>query len=162
MQLPEWAPNLHPLIIHFPIVLLIAAVLFDTAGLFMKNNNWLQKASLILYIFGTVGALAALLSGEAAAESLQIPSAAAPHVEHHEEWAETTLYFFIIYTAARLLIFFFMKSLRKAFLVIAVLIGYVGLYFLYETGDHGAELVYGYGLGTKTLSGQTHEHNGDH
>ncbi|HEX2984010.1 MAG TPA: DUF2231 domain-containing protein [Ignavibacteriales bacterium] len=162
MQLPEWAPNLHPLLIHFPIVLLIAAVLFDTAGLFMKKNSWLQKASLILYLFGTIGVVAAVLSGDAAKESLNIPNAVAPHVEHHEEWAETTLYFFVIYTAARLLIFFFMNSLRKAFLVIAVLIGYVGLYFLYETGDHGAELVYGYGLGTKTYSGQTHEHSGEH
>ena len=30
---PEWAPNIHPIIIHFPIVLLIIAVLFDLAGL---------------------------------------------------------------------------------------------------------------------------------
>ena len=43
MQLiPEWAPNIHPLIIHFPIALLLFAVFTDTLSV------WFQKDWLIL------------------------------------------------------------------------------------------------------------------
>ena len=27
--LPEWAPNIHPMLVHFPIGLLVIAVLMD-------------------------------------------------------------------------------------------------------------------------------------
>lgn len=159
MQLPEWAPNIHPLTVHFPLVLLLAAIMFDSAGLFLKRPNFLEKASVVLYILGTISIIITLYTGEAADESLTIPALIEPHVEMHEEWAERTVWFFIIYTAARLLIFFFLKPLRKMFLVPIVLIGFIGVYFLYKTGDHGAELVYGYGLGTGTYSGQMPAHN---
>lgn len=35
---PEWAPNVHPLIVHFPIALLFAAVLVDAAALAVRRR----------------------------------------------------------------------------------------------------------------------------
>ena len=29
--IPDWAPNIHPLLVHFPLVLLLVAILVDCA-----------------------------------------------------------------------------------------------------------------------------------
>ncbi|OGU77473.1 MAG: hypothetical protein A2V93_00250 [Ignavibacteria bacterium RBG_16_34_14] len=152
MQLvPDWAPNIHPMIVHFPLVLLILAVLLDVTGLFLKKDNWLTKAGLLLYLLGTIAAVLAFLTGRAASDNLAIPANTIPAVNDHTDWAEITLWFFIIYTIVRLAIGIILKSLTKIIVIPMVLIGFLGIYFLYQTGDRGAKLVFGYGLGTGNI-----------
>ena len=154
MQLvPDWAPNIHPMIVHFPLVLLIFAVLFDVAGLILKKFTWLEKSALLLYLLGTIAAGVAFLTGRAASDGLDIPVIAMRAVNDHADWAEVTLWFFIIYTIIRLSFAFGFKliPLAKIIVVPLVLIGLLGVYFLYQTGDHGAQLIFGYGLGTGNI-----------
>ena len=154
MQLiPDWAPNIHPMIVHFPIVLLIIAVLFDTAGLIFKKFSWLEKSALLLYLLGTIAAGVAFLTGRAASDGLDIPANVITAVNNHADWAEVTLWFFIIYTIVRLGFAFGFKSIPFAKIIVIplILIGLTGIYFLYNTGDRGANLVYGYGLGTGNI-----------
>ncbi len=152
MQLvPDWAPNIHPMIVHFPIVLLILAVLFDFAGVLLTKFEWIKKSALLLYLLGTIAAAVAFITGNAASDSINIPANAFSAVNEHADWAETTLWFFVVYTIVRLLIGIFFKSLKKVIVLPVVLIGLVGIYFLYQTGDHGAKLVFGYGLGTGNI-----------
>jgi len=148
---PEWAPNIHPMIVHFPLVLLVFAILFDIAGLILKKETWLSKSSLILYLCGITAVLIAFLTGKAAADSLDIPANVISSVNEHADWAEITLWFFAIYIVIRITVGVAFKSLRKILFVPIVLIGIIGIYFLYQTGDHGAKLVYGYGLGTGNI-----------
>jgi len=157
MQLiPDWAPNIHPMIIHFPLVLLIVAVLFDALGLIIKKSkqtagiSWLEKPALVLYLFGTMTLIAAFLTGRSAEDGLNIPSHVIPALTDHADWAEITLWFFIVYTVIRFAAVFIFSSKRLIVLPL-VLIGFVGIYFLYQTGDKGAKLVFGYGLGTGNL-----------
>jgi uncharacterized membrane protein len=35
---PEWAPNVHPLVVHFPIALVIAAALADALALAVRRR----------------------------------------------------------------------------------------------------------------------------
>jgi len=154
MQLvPDWAPNIHPMIIHFPLVLLIFAVLFDTAGLILKKFTWLEKSALLLYLLGTIAAGVAFLTGRTAADGLDIPVIAMRAVNDHADWAEITLWFFIIYTIVRFSFAFGFKFIPFAKIIIipVILIGFTGIYFLYNTGDRGANLVFGYGLGTGNI-----------
>ncbi|SVE05786.1 uncharacterized protein METZ01_LOCUS458640, partial [marine metagenome] len=37
--LPSWAPNLHPLIVHFPIAVLTAAVVADLIDIFLPRST---------------------------------------------------------------------------------------------------------------------------
>lgn len=149
--LPDWAPNIHPMVIHFPIVLLIIAVLFDVLCLFIKKVDWLGKSALILYLLGTISLITAFLTGRSASDGLEIPAQVIPAVTDHADWAEITLWFFIVYTIIRLFVGLQFKSLKKAYLTSLILISFVGIYFLYQTADHGAILVFGYGLGTGNL-----------
>ena len=149
---PDWAPNIHPMIVHFPIVLLILAVLLDLSGLILTKFDWIKKSALLLYFLGTIAAAVAFLTGNAASDGIEIPSNAFSAVNDHADWAEITLWFFIIYSVVRLTIGIWFKSLKKIIVVPVVLIGLVGIYFLYQTGDHGAKLVFGYGLGTGNIA----------
>lgn len=154
MQLiPDWAPNIHPMIIHFPLVLLILAVLFDLIGLLLTRFDWIKKSSLLLYFLGTIAVAVAFITGNLASDGLDIPSKVIPAVNDHADWAEITLWFFAIYTLIRLGLAFGFKSrpLTKKILTPIVLIGLLGIYFLYQTGDRGAKLVFGYGLGTGNI-----------
>lgn len=151
--LPDWAPNIHPMIVHFPLVLLIFAVLFDLTGLVLTKFEWIKKSALLLYFLGTIAAVIAFITGNGASDSINIPSNAFSAVNEHADWAEITLWFFIIYTIVRLIFAFGFKYIPFAKIIIipVVLSGFIGIYFLYNTGDHGAKLVYGYGLGTGNI-----------
>lgn len=153
MQLvPDWAPNIHPIIVHFPLVLLIIAVLFDLVELALTKFDWIKKCALLLYFLGTIAAAVAFITGNEASNVIDIPANAFSAVNEHADWAEITLWFFSIYTIIRLSVGLFFKSLKKVFVIPIVLAGILGIYFLYQTGDHGAQLVFGYGLGTGNLT----------
>ena len=40
---PDWAPNIHPLLVHFPIALLSAAVAVDVVGWAFRRNKPLRQ-----------------------------------------------------------------------------------------------------------------------
>lgn len=157
MQLvPDWSPNIHPMIVHFPIVLLLLAVLLDISGLLLKKFNWVEKSALLLYILGTIAAAAAFFTGRAAFDSIDIPANVIPAINEHADWAEITLWFFIAFTVIRFSLLFF-SSIKKIVLITIVLIGLIGTYFVYQTAEHGAKLVFGYGLGTANITNEESE-----
>ncbi len=53
--------NIHPVVVHFPIVLLPLALLFQVLALRWGNNG--QRIALWLLWLGTLGALAAATTG---------------------------------------------------------------------------------------------------
>ena len=150
--LPDWAPNIHPMIVHFPIALLIAAVLLDVLGLFLKRFNWLEKSAFVLYAIGTIMLIITFFTGRSASDGLDIPANVISSVNDHADWAEITMWFFIIYSIVRLSVGFWLKKLNKTIVVPIVLIAFVGVYFLFRTAEFGAKLVFGYGLGTGNIS----------
>ena len=60
---PAWAPNLHPLIVHFPIALLAAAGAVDLADLLLRGREPVRNAATWLYVAGAATAVAAYFSG---------------------------------------------------------------------------------------------------
>ena len=149
--LPEWAPNVHPMIVHFPIVLFIVAVLFELAALFLREHNWLRWSAVSVYLFGAVMAIATFLSGREAADSVVLPAMANPVLSEHADLAWITIWYFGIFSVIRLgiLIKQFDKKLWLA--VILFLAGAGGLNLLFETAEHGAELVYKFGVGVQAV-----------
>jgi len=55
--------HLHPMVVHFPIALVALGFLAELASLFFKEEKCLPKISLYLLLTGTLGAIAAVLSG---------------------------------------------------------------------------------------------------
>lgn len=150
-MLPDWIPNIHPLIIHFPIALLVFAVLFDSSRLFFKNKEWLGNTTISLYVFGSIGLLAAFLSGREAVNTVVLTGDAISVVTLHEDWALYTLIFFGIFTAIRF--WFWWKELEKGW-VLPLLIApaFIGIGMLWYTGELGTKLVYKHGVAVSEIS----------
>lgn len=176
--MPTW-DSLHPLIIHFPIALLMVAPLFVLAGLVCKDcGKWIHLAALALMVMGTLGAFVAVSTGEAAAElALRTPAVEAA-LEHHEEMAETTQVVFAILTSIYALLVIVPWAMRKP-LPARVLIPAHGafvllfggsLVLLVNTAHQGGLLVHEYGVhamlrteSTQPINAATihYEHHGD-
>src|SRR5579883_1369195 len=89
--IPSWQA-IHPLIVHFPIALLLVAPLFIVVAILRKPERNLPYliAALILMALGTVGTYLASSSGEAAGQLAESVPQAKPVLEQHEELAVTT------------------------------------------------------------------------
>jgi uncharacterized membrane protein len=87
--LPPWA-GLHPVVVHFPIALLLAAPVLVVLSLIVRRHRaGLGVASLVLMLAGTTGAFLAVATGEAADELAERVPGAHATLEQHEELAET-------------------------------------------------------------------------
>jgi uncharacterized membrane protein len=146
----------HPIIVHFPIALLLVAPLFVVIGLVLhKRGTPFRVSALILMVLGTIGTFVAVLTGEAAGElAIKTPDIAGA-IGHHEEMAERTRLFFSILTvvfAAILVAPRFVPALRKrAWIPVTATLVFLGAYMgaallLVNTGHEGGRLVHEYGV----------------
>ena len=148
-MIPAWAPNLHPLIVHFPIALLCSAVALDSAAWVLRRNQLLRQLATVLYVLGTASALAAYVTGRAASGTVWMPGMAHAVVAEHWDWAWRTVWFFAVVTVARLVL---LRPSRAdpgpAVVAVFALVGLLGFGLLFETSDRGGRLVYQHGVGT--------------
>ncbi len=142
--IPSWE-GLHPIIVHFPIALLLIAPLFVLFGLFLKRSGKvLLIAAFSLMLIGTIAAFVAVSTGEAAEENAENVAAAETVLENHEELGEQTRNIFTGLTIIFALILFVPMVLKKE-LAQKIMIP-VGLIFLLA-----------YGAGTTVLLNTAHE-----
>ncbi|WP_020404878.1 DUF2231 domain-containing protein [Gracilimonas tropica] len=152
--IPEWAPNIHPMLVHFPIALLLIAVLGSLVSLFIPDKWWDEQKNTVLYVLGALSAIVVYYTGQAAADSVFLPSQAQSVLNNHADWAFWTVWYFGIYALARITLHRYEMMSKLSLRVIAFAIALPGLFFLYQTGDHGAKMVFGYGAGTGQLMEQ--------
>jgi uncharacterized membrane protein len=94
--------HFHPMLVHFPIALVMVAFLADTLNLVTKKEPCLSKLGFYLQILGTLGAVAAVLSGTFFTEEASGP--AYELRESHELFANITMYALITATALRIFV----------------------------------------------------------
>ncbi len=153
--LPEWAPNIHPLIIHFPIALISLAVLLDISSLFLKTQTWLRSSVLALYTFAAIGAVSAYFSGREAADSLEIPTRAYTAISQHADWGLYTAIFLALYVIIRLVLRKKTFSLKRNGYFFFLILGVIGFFLVSQTAELGGRLVFEFGLGVSTTSSKT-------
>ena len=151
---PTW-DGLHPLIIHFPIVLLMVAPLFVVIGAALAPNKAKSFliAALILMVLGTASTYVAVETGEAAGKLADRTPEINQVLQHHEQLAERTRLSFTILTvvfAALLIVPMAMRRESRVFstaLPLAFLVLYGGaMFFLVNTAHNGGRLVHEFGV----------------
>ena len=144
---------LHPQIVHFTIVLVIVGVAFRLVSLLGKPAFASPAASTLL-IVAALSAIISVRSGIAAHGPVERAPGSRPPVMEHEEWGERTQVVLLVLGAIELLGLALRKS-PKARVVhaLAAVVGLAGVYAVYETGEHGGELVYAYAGGVGLRSG---------
>ena len=148
---PDWAPNIHPLIVHFPIAILVTAGLANLISFFISKKWWDEAKNTILYAFGGIAAIIAYYTGKAAADTVFLESEAQSVLTEHADWALWLVWFFVLYAILRLAFHWFSLFEKRSFKFIAFITVLPGLFMIYETAEYGGKMVFGYGVGTGQL-----------
>ena len=137
-------PNYHPLVVHFPIVLLIIAVIAQLICVFKPTNLTLRWGTFYLLLGGTIGAFLAInvfdahVSGDVSNEIFDA-------YETHHLFADLTFWTALVATTLRLIAnVWIRKRWIEIVLMIIVLLTAV---FVAVTGHYGAGLTYIHGVG---------------
>jgi uncharacterized membrane protein len=134
------ALNYHPLFVHFPIVLWLAALLFEIFAVWRASDELQRTASRLLYL-GTCAAVITVMTGLAAQNSVA-PGTAQRAVGIHETLMLTATSLAIVLCSFA----FFMRKNFPSHLRKVLLLGLLVLGVLVTIGaDRGAQLVYEYG-----------------
>jgi uncharacterized membrane protein len=151
---PSW-DAMHPLIVHFPIALLLVAPVLVLLGMLLpKQSRGLFIAALLLMALGTIATYVAVATGEAAGELAERTPGVAAVLEGHEELAQTTRLIFTALTVIFGVVLFapllFKRSLgRKSSLALnlAFLLFYsAGALVLANVAHQGGRLVHEFGV----------------
>ena len=137
--------HLHPVIVHFPVALIIVGFLADVMSLFFKSEKCLSRTGFYLMVLGALGAFTAwatghLFTGEPTGDEVM------KIFEKHETGALITIIIMIIGAALR--VYLVVKKKEETPLKWVVF----GLYFLgfvsvIFTGFMGGTMVYKFMLG---------------
>lgn len=161
----------HPVIVHFVIALLAVGVICRLIAL-TGRLRFTGAMATTLIVLGTLASIVAVKSGDDAHGVPERIPGARDAVVNHEEWGERTRNLFIAIALLELIALGIGRGYRlfgrggpaevaesgrhkvvKGMRVTTGILGCLGLFLLYETGEHGAEIVYGYAGGVGTRSG---------
>ena len=141
---------IHPMLVHFPIVLLITAVVMDIIVLLIKKDladrQCLALIALSTLLLGILSASVAAIFGDLAldkAVSLGFPNGP---LETHETLALITIAVFSFHGLLRILAVWRRYPLRGIIGWISALPGMVGGVLLITAAYYGGELVYHLGV----------------
>jgi uncharacterized membrane protein len=144
---------LHPQVAHFTIALAIIGALFRVVSL-LGRPAWVSPAATTLLLLAALSAFVSNQSGDAAHGPVERMPGARAAVEEHEAWGNRTeigLFALAVIEIAGL-------AMRKSASLkyvhgVAAIVSLICVGLVYETGEHGGHIVYGYAGGVGTRSG---------
>lgn len=139
---------LHPVLVHFPIALLLLAVALEATGFFIRNERLAWTARLIL-LLGIVSTLFTFVCGNFAEIWAARSGISQEALEFHEFLATITSWLFVGLTAWRL---WMNAQTRRFWRGLWILAATGACILLGFTGHYGAMLVYEHGAAIQGLS----------
>ena len=133
--------HLHPMLVHFPIALVVFGFIAQIAALYFKKEIYLSRMGFFLLIFGTLSAVAAWLTGTLFTAEME--GAAGAIKEMHEQAAMITLVTLLVTSVLRIVLQVKKTENENLKWVALVLYG-VAAISVSVTGYYGGTLVYNY------------------
>lgn len=94
--------HFHPMLVHFPIALVVIGFIADAASLYFKKELCLSKTGYYLLLAGTLSALAALLTG--VFFTAELSGSAGEIQKTHETFAWITVGLLVLTSLLRILL----------------------------------------------------------
>lgn len=137
-------PSLHPLAVHFPIVLILLAAALQ-AVLVWRDLKQIKWVTLVIMAGGFFSSLAAstIFHAEPSADA---PKAAMVIFDEHEKYAQLTLWMSGITLLLKSIGIYF-KINRRLYELIVLFAAIIAAIFLSIAGHHGAKLTHVAGVG---------------
>jgi len=143
---PPWTPNIHPLVIHFPIVLIVIAAAIELIDVLVEQP-WLGEVATSFYIAAAAAAVSAYLTGTQAASTVLIPAMAHPFVAEHRTWALVSTCYCVVVVAIRFAARGAGVRRARSLRALLLAVGLVAVVLIQQTAERGARLVYEFGTG---------------
>jgi uncharacterized membrane protein len=139
--------HIHPMIVHFPIALLIVGFLADIVGMIIKKD-FFNKAGFYLLILGTLGVIAAYISGDYAGDGVVEAGSLGQALELHESAAMVSLWL-MVGTALVRIGAVLLNKYNGIIKILAFILFFVGVLSIARTGYYGGELVFKHAAGVE-------------
>jgi len=149
-------PSLHPLIVHFPIVLLLLAAVFQLLQLFLMKRN-LDWVIFFCIGFGFIGAYVAGTFVHPDTKGLS--EMAQKVLDNHDTFANYTIWTSAIAAVLKALSLFVIKQKRSFEIIILVVMG-IAVFSVSKAGHYGSQLVHIHNVGPQgKYLGEDGEHS---
>ncbi|AYC28792.1 DUF2231 domain-containing protein [Paenisporosarcina cavernae] len=132
---------LHPLIVHFPIALLLLATVIELLALWKRST--FNTTGTVLLVVGFLSGIVSYMTGDGAEEFAEEKWGRDVFslIHTHETLAAISLVLFGGAAGLKLLSYFFPKY-QKAIYIIVVVLAVIGSITLAITGHYGGRIVY--------------------
>jgi len=131
-------PSLHPLVVHFPIVLLLLAAVFQLFQLFIRKRN-LDWVVLFCIGFGFIGAYVAGTFVHPDTKGLS--DIAQKILDNHDTFANWTIWTSAIAAVLKTLSLFVIKQ-NKIFEILILVVMGIAVFSVSKAGHYGSQLVH--------------------
>ncbi len=144
----EFLSELHPKVVHFPIALLITYVILELIGIVFRKEFY-QKAAHLLLFLGVIGAFFAVLTGNQAYTAYQYWNDSSSELfNEHQTFANLTVWYFTGMLVLRTYLVV-KKKFSSSYKYITLALALFGCYLIYQTAEHGGDLIKKFGVGTE-------------
>lgn len=153
--MPDFA-SIHPQVAHFTVALLFVGVIarvlsFAPLG---ERFSFLNPSAAALVILGSIAAVLSAQSGDAGHQPVERIPGVRPAVVEHEDWGKQARNVFIAVGLLEIAGLALRRTkVGRGIRATAGMVGVAGLFVLYETAEHGGDLVYRYAGGVGIRSG---------
>ena len=137
---------LHPMIIHFPIALIIVACFSEIVAIL--KSDFFRSAALYLFVLGALGAIAAYITGSIAGDKIEGITSLKAALERHDDAATLALWVIIIVGLFRSFMAY-RRWVEGKLRWLAVGLALIAVLAIARTGYYGGELVFRLGAGVK-------------
>ncbi|HEU4586815.1 MAG TPA: DUF2231 domain-containing protein [Gemmatimonadaceae bacterium] len=152
--------SFHPQLVHFVVALLIVGVLARIVSLIPLPGrmSYVGAMAATLIFLGTAASVVAVKSGLEAHELVEDIPHIRPIISEHEEGGETTRNIFLAVSLVEIGILAFATrkpTVARGLRILSAVVGVVGVVYLFETAEHGGQIVYDFAGGPGLRTGDT-------
>ncbi|MGH7696208.1 MAG: DUF2231 domain-containing protein [Gemmatimonadaceae bacterium] len=146
----------HPIVVHFPIALTYVGVGARLLWLLFKRD-WLSHAATALLAAAALAAFVAAFTGERAQPPVEEVPGSHDAAEEHEDWGKRSRNLLIGIALVELGALAVSGKRQTILRYVSAAAGLVAMFFMFETGEHGGELVYSYAGGVGIRTGENED-----